>query len=323
MVTVVRWLEFLSQKVRIARNPAAGAPGLAPLAVDLAAGRGPVHEMLSGESVRFVQIDELSKSIRSRVALLRKGDTPAALGLGDDVNAPAAEQLLLLIHRQWCEEPRARSSTRRAVAAPAQVCVGLSAIHFYISGKPFRQPVAAKELSTAQREQIATFGRIATRQDAEHGTLQGYAMETWTICEESLGGLRVKRGADGGKSRLLQQQFIAVRPADAKSFMLGVVRWLSVSDEVDLRAGVRLLPGVPQCVAVRATGLNMTTEKYVQALLLPAVPALQSPATLILPAGWYRPKRTVEVYSDRAEQILLTGVVDRGFDFERLSLGAP
>jgi hypothetical protein len=65
------------------------------------------------------------------------------------------------------------------------------------------------------------------------------------------------------------------------------------------------------------------TEKFVQALLLPAIPALQSPATLILPAGWYRPKRTVEVFSDKAEQILLTGVVDRGPDFERLSIGAP
>ena len=84
-----------------------------------------------------------------------------------------------------------------------------------------------------------------------------------------------------------------------------------------------MLPGVPQCVAVRATGLNAMAERYVQALLLPAVPALQSPVTLIVPAGWYRPKRMVEVFSDKAQQILLTGVVDRGADFERLSIGAP
>lgn len=323
MAMVSRWLERWSQKVRIGRKPSASEPGLAPLAVDLAAGRGPVHALLSGESVRFLELDELAKGIRSRVALLGKGDTPEALGLGDDINAAAAEQLLLVCHRHWCEEPKARVSARRAVTAQAKLCAGTPAMHYHISGKPFRQPVEAKELTKAQREEIATFGRIATRQDDEYSTTHGFVLENWTIREESLGGLRIERGGDGGKGRFVQQQLIAVQPADAKGFMLGIVCWLSVSDELELRAGIRMLPGVPQCVAVRATGLNAMTEKYVPALLLPAVPALQSPATLILPAGWYRPKRIVEVFSDKAEQILLTGVVDRGADFERLSIGAP
>lgn len=323
MAMVSRWLERLAKKVRIGTNQPAGAPGLAPLAVDLGAGRGPVREMLSGKSVRFLQVDELSKSIQSRVALLRKGDSPEALGLGDDVNAVAAEQLLLIIHRHWCEEPKARATTRRTVAAQAQLCVGLAAMHYFISDKPFRQPVAAKELTKAQREEIATFGRISTRQDDDHGSQRGFALEDWGIREESLGGLRIERNDHEDKARLIQQQLIALRPVDASTFILGIVRWLSVSDDFALRAGVRVLAGVPQCVAVRATGLNAMTEKYVQALLLPAVPALQSPATLILPAGWYRPKRMVEVFSEQPEQILLTGVVDRGVDFERLSIGVP
>lgn len=323
MATVTRWLERWAQKVRIGRKLPASELGLAPLAVDIAAGRAPVHEALSGESVRFLELDELAKGIRSRVALLRKGDTPEALGLGDDINAASAEQLLQVCHRHWCEEPKARAAVRRPVTVQAMLCTGIPAMHYYISGKPFRQPVEAKELTKAQREEIATFGRIATRQDDEHSLLHGFAVESWTVREESLGGLRIERGEDGGKGRFAQQQLIAVQPADAKGFMLGIVRWLSVSGDFELRAGVRMLPGVPQCVAVRATGLNAMAEKYVPALLLPAVPALQSPATLILPAGWYRPKRMVEVYSDKAEQILLTGVVDRGADFERLGIGAP
>ena len=323
MVLVSRWLERLAQKVRISRKPPASELGLPPLALDLAAGRGPVHEMLSGESVRFLELDELAKGIRSRVALLRKGDTPDALGLGDDVSAAAAELLLLVVHRRWCEEPKARASTRRAVVTKAQLCAGLPAMHYYIGGKIFRQPGEAKELTKAQREEIATFGRVATRQDDDYSMTHGYALESWTIREESLGGLLIERGRDGGKGRFVQQQLIAVQPADVKGFIVGVVRWLLVSDDFELRIGVRILPGVAQCVAVRATGLNAMAEKYVQGLLLPAVPALQSPATLILPVGWYRPKRMVEVYSDKAEQILLTGVVDRGVDFERLGIGAP
>jgi len=323
MAIVSRWLERWAQKVRIGRNPPAGELGLAPLAVDIAAERAPVHELLSGESVRFLEIDELAKGIRSRVALLRKGDAPETLGLGDDINAAAAEQLLLVCHRHWCEEPKARASARRAATGQAMLCAGIPAMHYYIGGKIFRQPGEAKELTKAQREELATFGRVATRQDDEYSMTHGYALERWTIREESPGGLRIERSDDGGKGRFVQQQLIAVQPATAKGLILGIVRWLSVSDNFELRAGVRMLPGVPQCVAVRATGLNAMTEKYVQALLLPAVPALQSPATLILPAGWYRPKRMVEVFSDKAGQIVLTGVVDRGADFERLSIGAP
>ena len=323
MAIVSRWLERWAQKVRIGRNPPASELGLVPLAVDFAAGRGLVRELLSGEPVRFLDLDQLAKGIQSRVARLRKGDTPEALGLDGDINAAVAEHLLLVVYRHWCEEPKARASARRAVAARAMLCTGIPAMHYYISGKPFRQPGEAKELTQAQREEIATFGRIATRQDDEHSTSHGFAVESWTIREESLGGLRIERGDDGGKGRFVPQQLIAVRPADAKGFMLGIVRWLSVSDDFELRAGVRILAGVPQCVAVRATGLNAMAEKHVQALLLPAVPALQSPATLILPAGWYRPKRMIEVFGDKAEQILLTGIVDRGVDFERLSIGAP
>ena len=157
MAVVSRWVEEWSQKVRVSRNPPASEHRLAPLAVDIAAGRPPVHALLSGESVRFLEIDELAKRIRSRLASLRKGDAPEALGLGNDVGPAAAEHLLLVCHRHWCEEPRARASARHAVVTKAQLCAGLPAMHYYISGKPFRQPGEAKELSKAQREELATF----------------------------------------------------------------------------------------------------------------------------------------------------------------------
>jgi hypothetical protein len=273
--------------------------------------------------VRFLDLEEVSKGIRARVAHLRKGDTPQALGLGEDISAGAAEQLLLVVHRHWCEEPKPRASVRRPVTIAAQLCTGLPAMHYYIGGRPFRQPGEAKQLTKEQRAEIETFGRLATRQEDDHSQVHGYALENWTIREESLGGLRIERAEDGGRARFAQQQLVAVRPADAKTYMLGVLRWLQVSDDFDILSGVRVLPGVPQCVAVRSTGLNVMGEKYVQALLLPAMPALQSPATLILPAGWFRPKRVVEVYTDKPEQILLTGLLDRGSDFERISIGVP
>ena len=47
----------------------------------------------------------------------------------------------------------------------------------------------------------------------------------------------------------------------------------------------------PAATAVRPTGLNVTKEKWVQALTLTAVAALESPPTLLVPSGWFKPKR--------------------------------
>lgn len=77
------------------------------------------------------------------------------------------------------------------------------------------------------------------------------------------------------------------------------------------------MPGVPQGIAIRTGGIKAPTEKFVAALMLPAVPALRSPPTLIIPAGWFRPKRLIEVRNNAIEQVLLTSAVERGSDFER------
>ncbi|MDP2640627.1 MAG: hypothetical protein Q8Q16_08175, partial [Betaproteobacteria bacterium] len=61
-------------------------------------------------------------------------------------------------------------------------------------------------------------------------------------------------------------------------------------------------------------------EKFVPALYCPALPALATPASLILPPGWYRPKRVLEVYSDSSELLLLSGVIERGSDFDRVAI---
>jgi hypothetical protein len=82
-----------------------------------------------------------------------------------------------------------------------------------------------------------------------------------------------------------------------------------------LRIGVQILPGVPQGVAIKPAGAN--TEPFVQGFLLPAFAPLQAPETLVTPAGWFKPKREIEV-TDRP-RVRLVEVIDRGADFERVS----
>jgi hypothetical protein len=82
---------------------------------------------------------------------------------------------------------------------------------------------------------------------------------------------------------------------------------------------MRLLPGLPSGTAVRPTGLNVQVEKFVQALTLSAVQALGAPPTLVLPVGWYKPGRVIEMYGDSPQRVRLTELVERGGDFERVA----
>jgi hypothetical protein len=76
---------------------------------------------------------------------------------------------------------------------------------------------------------------------------------------------------------------------------------------------------VPIAAAVRAIGVNVAEDRYVQAFALAAVPALNAPLTLVTAAGWFKPKRVIETVIHRRLRVRLLEVVERGMDFERLS----
>jgi hypothetical protein len=314
---VLRWLERWSRKVEITRTaPVDDAP---TLSVDLTGDKGAARgAAAAGENVRYLELQAVAKSLRKRVKLLRRGESPASLGLGEEVTAAIAEQLLITLHRLWCEDKQQpRAHPRRSASGTALVCSGLSGIQHYVSGGRFRQPGEAKPQSQSLHEDIATFGRVTTRREEEdYSDLHGFMLETWQIKDESIAGLRLDRPDPAAVGRYQLQQLIAARPTDGKSFILGTVRWLSVSQNFELRLGLRTLPGVPQAIAVRSTGLNATAEKYVAALLLPASPMLQSPDRLILPPGWYRPGRVVEIYRDNARNVTLSSLLEHGSDFD-------
>jgi len=201
----------------------------------------------------------------------------------------------------------------------AQACTDLAAIHYYISGRVFRGASDFKELSAKQRDEIATFGRVSTRDEDDFSVAQGFLLEHWQLEDESVQGLKILRRAGNPGKRMAHGQLVGVRPADGKNFQLGQVRWLMANDAGDMYCGVKLLPGVPIAAAVRAIGVNVAEEKYVQAFALAAVPALDAPATLVTATGWFKPKRVVEVAIHKALRLRLLEVVERGTDFERLS----
>jgi hypothetical protein len=313
------WLERWTKKISIGRTVADAGEGGAPLVVDLEGSGGASHKPVEGASARMVDISDLRADLRKRAALLRKGETPAELGLGEDVTAALADSMLVMLHRRWCEEQQARAHPRHGASGTAKMAFGLAAIHYAVTGRGFKVRPTARPISTKEHMEIATLGRLATRQDDEPVAAPDVVLETWQIKDESASGLRLERVDPGAGSRVVLNQLLGIQLADGKPFLLGTIRWLSVSTDFGLRIGVQILPGVPQGIAVKPSGPNANAaEPFTQGFLLPAFAPLQAPETLVIPVGWFKPKREMEI-ADRPGRVRLSELIDRGADFERVS----
>lgn len=311
-------LERWADKVEVSKAPVDEAE-LPPLALDLAGERCAERGAPPGAEPRHLDTRRLAKSLRNRVALLRKGESPSRLALGEDCVQPSCEQLLVFLYRQWCQARQPRSAERSRVDDAVQACTDIAAIHYYISGSVFRGATSFKELGAKQHEEIATFGRVSTRDEPDFSVAQDFLLEHWQLEDESAQGLKMLRRAGTPGRRMAHGQLVGVRPGDGKNFQLGQVRWLMANDAGDLYCGVKLLPGLPLAAAVRGAGVGAAEERYVQAVALAAVPALDAPPTLVTAPGWFKPKRVVEAALGKPLRVRLLDVLERGTDFERLS----
>src|SRR5262245_17756492 len=174
-------LERWASKVEVEEAPVDEGEGLPPLLADLESEACPerVDKPAPRPALRYLDTRALAKSLRNRVGLLRKGESPAKLALGEDCVQPSCEQQLVHLFRQWCQAKPPRAADRKRANAAAQVCNEFAAIHYYIGGKGFHQPVEQKELTQKEREQIATFGRVSTRDEDDYSNVHGFLVENW------------------------------------------------------------------------------------------------------------------------------------------------
>ena len=314
MAFVARWLDRWATLASLAAQPLPTGP-IPSLAVDLSGSAGMVFGagMEPQPHLRYLDLEQLSKTLRQTINLLKQGQAPGQLGLGDDARQPGCENLLMLLYVQWCRAGTARVEERLKQDEPARVCFGLGAVHLHVGKRGFRQP---GELSARERQDMDTYGYISRTEHEVAG--EGEGLEQWQILNHSASGFMCIQREPDGKGRVSHNQLLAVRRGGGRHFYLGMVQWLRMEERGELYCGVRLFPGMPQAIAVRPSNFAPTGDaRYERALLLPEVPAPATPATLILPAGWFQSGRFVEVFSDRKQVAKLLNLLEKGSDFDR------
>jgi len=317
-----RWLNEWSKAIEVSLRFTINAEDAPPLAVDLWSSQGLQNIKLisSPAEMRYLAMMPLSKLLRVKTILLQQGQSPQQLELGDCNSADCAE-FLNKLHQYLCEANPNRQSERHTVAQTADLCFSIEGIYAHISLKPFRQSNREVGADTMSLKQLASFGRVLSDTNRQKIVELGFNLESWLIQNESISGAKVLREEREGE-RIGAHQIVALQAGDANGFMLGKVSWLVVTVSGQLRMGIQYFPGRAQPISIQKMGLNSSlTDKAVAALLLPAVPAFKTPASLIVPRDFFQPNHLADIIGlDEKHQTVKLGFsVIKGFDFERVS----
>lgn len=317
---VRRWASHWAPLVGL--QPAMPGEALPQFVVDLMqdAGLRATAECLQTEHLRRLDGERLAQQLAQVRLQLQQRVPPGQIGLGEDCTAGQCQRLLEHLARPWSQARAPRRFRRHATSGLARVCTGFEAMHYCVAGAEFAQPENVSTYSRQDFDRLFAFRHMVdpTQQlQVQQGQL-GYDVDTWEVVNQSANGFRLIRSVAGRKME--HGQLLALCPGDGGGYLLARATWLMQERGGGLVAGIAALPGMPQAVAARPLAQQGAhAEMYGRAFLLAAVPAVGSEPSLVVPQGWYRAGRIVEIHTDAARQVRLLHVLEDGPDFERVS----
>lgn len=322
---ICRWAQRFAPYCQLQTPGEAEAPGKYGLDLALDQGLRPIGLLAPSLTLRRFDGQRLGSQIQAALAQLKQRVSPSSLGLGEDCPTETANRLLLSLYRPWGLAAAGRKYPRRNSRGTMEVAADWEAIAFYILGQPFEVRQAHRQATGFATDlSLLTFGSRAEDVDWDdrrrnlYAHEHGLSLQHWPVADNSVGGFRLQRQPQGERTE--HHQLLGMRPPDGKQFLLGLVSWLMYRADGVLEAGIYILPGVPRPVAARSPGLGAAAKnEFRLAFLLPAVPALKTEASLVLPGGWFQPGRPVEIQDGDILKVNLAKLLQRGSNFDQVS----
>ena len=225
----------------------------------------------------------------------------------------------MLLYVQWCRAGSARArSGRRARSRPRCASGSTPRTSTWAAGASTRPAGRSHLAREAGPGHLRLHHAASTRPGhGDEGT--GQALEQWQIVNHSAPASCACSASPTARRASATTSCSRCAAPAAGSFH---ARHGAVAED---RGGRRACTAASACSrarrrrsrCVRPTSARCGSGRYERALLLPEVPAPSTPATLILPAGWFQSGRFVEVFSDRKQVAKLLNLLEKGSDFDR------
>ena len=288
-------------------------------AIDLKkdAGLHPTPKSSPIEHLRRLNTLLLTKQLAKIRQQLNQKIPPIQIGLGEDCTSGQCNRLLELLSRLWSQAKAPRKFDRHATSGTARLCTEFDAMHYFISGKEFVQPENVQAYSRQEFDRLFAFRHMVdpTQQLQVSQKKISFTVDYWEVVNQSANGFRLHRSVAGRK--MTHGQLLSICPHDGEKFFLAHTTWLMQEQNGGLIAGVAALPGIPLAIAIRPVAEEKSNwEKCSPAFMLPTLRAVGSMQSLIIPKGWYRPGRILEIHAESKFCAQLKHVIDDGPDFE-------
>lgn len=262
---------------------------------------------------RLLNTVELARKVHAQWTALTRGEDVPSEGLPANFFADAHDLLKRLIN-VWGLHPKRGFSRNARLDQEIDVAVGIDAINYWLNGGAKFVVSSTFVGPTPQRTHVGP--RENKTIEIRSDDLE-YAR--WDIIDESAGGLSLsKKGVI--KTRVRVGDLLGLRtPGEGTAWTVASVRWLRSANPSSVEIGVQRL--TPSAEAVVAKSLNERNQEsdFMPALLLPEIKALNTPPTLVVPCGVFRPDRTLYLDNGyRLSKITATKLLESTGAFERL-----
>ncbi len=317
-------MKRFGRKVSVTKDPAPNPQGLIFHVGLLSQGGAQLSfDAVAENMTRFLDTNDLSRSLRRRIKRLSDGEDPGSLDLPADWNAVDACHELQRLHLYWCDGRTLRGAANVPTEREVTLAFGISEIHFLLSGDVFAQPDVNREPSRQELNDIAMFGKVSEATIRARYAEFNYGTETWSVIDESRGALRVLRPANSSRGVAIGK-LVGMKIGKDSAFYLGVIREIVDEPEGKLTVTVALLPGKPEVIAVRASDpRTRANNTYTQGFRLPSMEALKVPETLVIPSGLVPRGKGIDIFHTghgTPKQVALYDFIERGADFDRVTL---
>ena len=262
---------------------------------------------------RIMDSETLTHTIRKDLKQGFKTGETTITGI-EMTRADLSRDLMRRLLIAWCIFPK-RNFSRSQKDEKVQVTLGLTTTHqVIISGNP--QPGAADDMFAHEARFEANnvrnnirerqpdvwdmiyfptdtdgFGLLEKqfeKEQASGGKKHDYSAETWLILNESAQGYCLQTLGDT-RIRAQVGELVGIRRHTADQtwkWGIGVIRWLRSDTQNELMIGVEML--TPDAAAIGMRAINSTGKEYQRTLMLPELPAVNQPTTLVTPSVPYR-----------------------------------
>lgn len=255
---------------------------------------------VDGETAVLLDTSRLTAQLSQQLGGLDAGISPADLLLPDAARDQAYRGLMKRLLKHWGVSAR-RHFNRKHYRAELEICVGIRAIHYFLSG-----------------------GRVYGVDTGNNGDLDfspaknAYVASRWSILNESAGGMALSQVSEISP-QLRAGEIIGLKAEGSLRWNIAVVRWVKTNDSNRLDLGIQMVAPYATAAAVKQGG--SASAPFQPVLLLPEIPLFKQPPSVVTPRGLLQAQRGFvlehegRTTTQKATQPLESTVVFEQFQF--------